>query len=165
MHPGAFEPCTDGHFASSFHHTGGSAQALGVELGVAHTFAVGLEIVQATAGFLGTRYLAADGREQSLEFSGVEFFLPAIRPLPSSWRRETVQSFSEFAQVLFGMKAVDDLYSHRKLIFRDVPDPRSTVAEHDLTERLVETTTPGLTSDALGERRAFGSDICGPSAL
>src|ERR1700741_2537928 len=162
MHPGAFEPCTDGHFASSFHHTGGSAQALGLELGVAHTFAVGLEIVQATAGFLGTRYLAADCREQSLEFSGVEFFLPAIRPLESSWRRETVQSFSEFAQVLFGMKAVDDLPGLWKLIFRDVPDPRSAVAEHDLTGRLVEAATQDLASDALGERRTFGSDVCCP---
>lgn len=165
MHPGAFEPCTDGHFASGFHHARGSAQALGVKLWVAHTFAVGLEIVQATARVLGAGYMPPDGREQSLEFSRVEFFVPAIRPLESSRRSETVQSFSEFAQVLFGMKAVDDLYGLRKLIFRDVPDPGSAVAEHDLTERLVEATTQGLASDALGERRAFGSDVCCPSAL
>jgi hypothetical protein len=51
---------------------------------------------------------------------------------------ETVQSFSEFAQALFGMKAVDDLHGLRKLIFRDIPDRRSAVAEHDLMERLLE---------------------------
>jgi hypothetical protein len=95
--------------------------------------------------------MAPDGCEQSLEFSGVEFFLPAIRPLESSWRRETVQSFSEFTQVLFGMKAVDDLHGLRKLILRDIPDPRSAVAEHDLMERLLEAATQGLASDALGE--------------
>jgi hypothetical protein len=109
--------------------------------------------------------MAPDGCEQSWEFSGVEFFLPAIRPLESSWRRETVQSFSEFAQVLFGMKAVDDLHGLRKLIFRDIPDPRSAVAEHDLVERLLEATTQGLASDALGERRTFGSGIQRGSAF
>jgi hypothetical protein len=159
VHPGAFKTCTDGHFASGFHHAGGSAQALGVKLWVTHTFAVGLEIVQATARVLGAGHMAPDGGEQSLEFSSVEFFLPAIRPLQSSWCRETVQSFSEFAQVLFGMKAVDDLHGLRKLIFRDVPDPRSAVAEHHLAA------TQGLASDALGERRTFGSNVCCPSAL
>ena len=136
-----------------------------MKLWVAHTFAVGLEIVQATARVLGAGYLAPDGLEQSLEFSRVEFFLPAIRPLESSWCRETVQSLSEFAQVLFGMKAVDDLHGLRKLILGDVPDPRSAIAEHDLMERLLEAATQGLASDALGERRPFGSDICDPSAL
>ncbi len=138
---------------------------MGVKLRVAHTFAVGLEIVQATARVRGAGYLAPDGREQSLEFSAVEFFLPAIRPLESSGRREAVQSFSEFAQVLFSMKAVDDLHGLRKLIFRDIPDPRSAVAEHDLTGRLVEATTQGLASDALGERRTLGSNVCCPSTL
>ena len=67
--------------------------------------------------------------------------------------------------MLFGMKAVDDLHGLRKLIFGDVPDPRSAVAEHDLTGRLVEAAAQGLASDALGERRTFGSDVCCPSAL
>jgi hypothetical protein len=37
--------------------------------------------------------------------------------------------FSEITQVLFGMKAVDDLEGFRKLICGDVPDPTSTVTE------------------------------------
>ena len=118
MHAGAFETSADGHLASGFHNAGGSAQAFGVELRVAHTVSVGLEIVKAATCFLGARDLAADGVEQSLEFSGVEFFLPAIRPLESSWRRETVQSFSEFAQVLFGMKA-------EPVVEPRLPEPRN----------------------------------------
>src|SRR5258708_32464030 len=52
MHSGTFEACADGHLASGFHHARGSAQALGVELRVAHAFSVGLEIVEAAAGLL-----------------------------------------------------------------------------------------------------------------
>src|ERR1700747_1171091 len=81
MHPRAFKTCADSHLASGFHNAGGSAQALGVELWVAHTVAVGLEIVQAAACFLGARDLAADGMEQCLKFSGVEFFLSTFCPL------------------------------------------------------------------------------------
>jgi hypothetical protein len=141
VHTCAFEARANGDLASSLDNARGSAQALGVKFRVAHTFSVGLEIVQATARVLGTGYLAPDGREQSLEFPGVEFFLPAIHPLESSWRCGTVQSFSEFAQVLFGMKAVDDLHGLGKLICRDVPDPRSAIAEHDLAGRLLEAAT------------------------
>ena len=42
----------------------------------------------------------------------------------------TVKSFSEIAQVLFGMKAVDDLGGLRKLLFGDVPDPSSPISEY-----------------------------------
>src|SRR5215470_11449795 len=65
MHAGSFETCADGHLASDFHNAGGSAQALGVELGVAHTVSVALEIVQAATCFLRARDLATDGVEQS----------------------------------------------------------------------------------------------------
>jgi hypothetical protein len=63
VHTGAFEARTDGHIASRLHHAGGSAQALGVELRVAHTLAVSLEIVEAAARLLRTRYLVPDGGE------------------------------------------------------------------------------------------------------
>ena len=165
VHPGAFEARADSHLASGLHYASRSAQALGVELWVAHTLAVGLEIMETATSLVGARNLAAEGLEQSPESSGVEFLPPALRPLSSSWGSGTVQSFSEFAQVLFGMKAVDDLHGLRKLIFRDVPDPRSAVAEHDLTGRLIETTSPGLACDARGERRTLGSGVCCPSAL
>jgi len=96
-----------------------------VELWVAHALSIGLEIVQATAGFLGAKNLAADGVEQSLEFSGVQFFLSTFCPFPSAWMSETVQSFSESAQALFGMIAVNDLDGLGKLIVGDVPNPKS----------------------------------------
>ena len=64
MHTYAFEARANGDLATSLDNTRGSAQALGVELRVAHTFSVGLEIVQATARVLGTGYVAPNGREQ-----------------------------------------------------------------------------------------------------
>src|SRR6267154_3159751 len=60
MHSGTFEACADGDLASGLHHASGSAQALGVELRVAHAFSIGLEIMEAAAGLLRTRYLAPD---------------------------------------------------------------------------------------------------------
>src|SRR5882724_8950049 len=124
MHAGAFETCADGHLASGFHNAGGSAQALGVELRVAHTVSVGLEIVKAATCFLRARDLAADGVKQSLEFSGVEFFLPTFCPLRRAWMSEAVESFSEITQVLFGMIAVNNLGGIGKLILGEIPNPK-----------------------------------------
>ena len=45
VHAGTLEPCTDGELAASFHYPGGSAQALRMELWVAHTIAVFTDIV------------------------------------------------------------------------------------------------------------------------
>src|SRR5258707_675200 len=100
MHAGAFETCADGHLASGLHNAGGRAQAFGVQLRVAHMVSVGLEIVKAATCFLRARDLATDGVEQSLEFSGVEFFLPTFCPLRRAWMSEAVESFSEITQVL-----------------------------------------------------------------
>jgi hypothetical protein len=85
VHPGTFKSRANGNLASGLDNAGGSAQALGVELRIAHTLAVGLEIVETTASFLKVGYLAPDGVEQSQEFSGVEFFLPSLRSLSSPW--------------------------------------------------------------------------------
>src|SRR5256885_14918528 len=63
VHPGAFEPRANSHLAPSLDNTGGSAQALRMELRIAHAVSVGLEIVEAAAGLLRTRYLAPDGGE------------------------------------------------------------------------------------------------------
>ena len=105
MHPGAFEACTDGHFASGFHHARGSAQALGVKLWVAHTFAVGLKIVQATARVPQAGYLASDGREQSLNFpvSSSSFRDPPTGKLLC--RRDSYRAFPSSPQGAAGMKA------------------------------------------------------------
>ena len=55
VHPGAFEPRADSHLASGLDNTGGSTQALSVELRIAHAVSVGLEIMEAAAGLLRTR--------------------------------------------------------------------------------------------------------------
>src|SRR5712691_6787045 len=46
-----------------------------------------------------------------------------------------------------------------KLIFRDVPDPRSPVAEHGGTRRLAEAAARRFSPDALGEGRTCGSSV------
>jgi hypothetical protein len=104
---------------------------LGVEFWVAHTVAVGLEIVKAAACFLRARELAADGVEQSLEFSGVEFLLPAFCPLRRARISEAVESFSEITQVLFGMIAVNNLSGIGKLILGEIPNPKGPISEHN----------------------------------
>jgi hypothetical protein len=58
---------------------------------------------------IAARDLAADGVEQSREFSDIEFFLAAFCPLNSPWGGGTVKSFSEITQIFFGMVAVHNL--------------------------------------------------------
>ena len=127
MHTGAFETGGNGHLASGLDHAGGSAQALGVELGIAHTVSIGLEIMETATGLIGARDLATEGVEQSPESSGVEFLFPAVRPLSRSWRSGTVESFSDITQVLLGMIAVHNLGGSGKLIVGDVPNPQGPI--------------------------------------
>jgi hypothetical protein len=121
VHTSAFETRADGKLASGLDHAGGSTQTLGVELGIAHTLSVGLEIMETATRLIGARDLTAEGMEQSPESSGVEFIFPALSPLRSSWRSGTVQSFSDSTQVLFGMIAVHNLGGVGKLSVGDVP--------------------------------------------
>ena len=165
MHPGAFEARANRHLASGLDNTGGSTQALCVEFEIMHAMSVGLEIVEATASFLRAGYLASDGVEQNLEFSGVEFFLPALHPSRSPWGGGAVKSFPEIAQVLLGMETIDDLDGLGKLLFGDIPNPRSAITEHDLTWRLSEAAAHGLALDALGERGRLGSGVGGSSTF
>ncbi len=53
VHSGAFEPRADSHFASGFDHSGGSTQALRMELRIAHAVSVGLKIVETATGVFG----------------------------------------------------------------------------------------------------------------
>src|SRR5580658_2517816 len=59
VHAGALEASSNGNFASRLDHAGRSAEALGVELGVAHTLSVGTEILETAASVFGARNLAA----------------------------------------------------------------------------------------------------------
>jgi hypothetical protein len=63
VHSSAFETCADGHLATGFYYSGGSTQALGVELRVAHPLSVGLKIVETATSLLGAGYLAPDRGE------------------------------------------------------------------------------------------------------
>src|SRR5437660_10776896 len=105
VHAGTFEARANGHCATGLDHAGGGAQALRVELRIAHTLAVGLEIMETATSQIGARDLVADSVEQSWEFSSVEFFLAALCPLRSSWGDGTVESFSKITQIFFGVIA------------------------------------------------------------
>jgi hypothetical protein len=63
------------------------------------------------------------------------------------------------------MEAIDNLEGFGKLLFGNIPDPRGTVSEHDLTMRLAEAATRRLSPDTLGERRSFRGDISCESAF
>ena len=104
---------------------------MGVEFRIAHTFAVGLEIMETATSQIGARDLAAEGVEQSHKFSGIEFLLTAFCPLSSSWGGGTVKSFPDFTQVLFGMIAVHNLGGLGKLVGGDVPNPQGPIPKHD----------------------------------
>ena len=151
MHTSAFETRANGHFASGLDNAGGSAQALGVKLRIAHTLAVGLEITETATSQIGARDLATDGVEQSREFSGVEFFLAAFCPLSRPWGGEAVEIFSDLTQVLFGMIAVHNLGGLWKLIVSDVPNPQGPIPEHDRTSCLAEPAARRFSPDALGK--------------
>jgi len=73
VHTGSFEPRADSHLASGLDNPGGSTQALGMELRIAHAVAVGLEIVETATSVFGVGDLAPNSGEEDPEFSGVEF--------------------------------------------------------------------------------------------
>jgi hypothetical protein len=88
VHSCAFEPRADGYLASGLHNAGGSAQALGVELWVAHTVSVGLEIVKAAAGFLGARDLARMAWSSAWNFPvSSSSFLRSVHCVARGWVR------------------------------------------------------------------------------
>jgi len=120
VHTGAFEARAYGHLASGLDKAGGRAQAMSVELRIAHTLAVGQEIMETATSQIGARNLASDGVEQSSEFFGVEFSLAAFCPLSSPWGGGAVRSFSEITQIFFDMTAVHNLGGTWRLIDSDV---------------------------------------------
>jgi hypothetical protein len=63
MHTGAFETGANRHLTSGLDHSGGSAQTLGLEIGIAHTVTVGLKVMETETRLIGARGLAADRLE------------------------------------------------------------------------------------------------------
>jgi hypothetical protein len=63
VHTGAFETGANRQLTSGLDYSGGSTQTLGVEIGIAHTVAVGLEVMEAAPRFIGARDVAADRLE------------------------------------------------------------------------------------------------------
>src|SRR5260370_38162575 len=97
--------------------------------------------------------------KQSPESSGVEFFLPAFRPLRSARGSRTVQSLCDITHVLFGMIAVHNLGGIGKLIVGDIPNPQGPIPEHDRARRLAEAEARSFSPNALGKRRTCRSGI------
>jgi len=60
--PARFEARANGHFASGLDNARGRAQTLGVEFRIAHTLAIGLEIMETATSQIGARDLAGGGR-------------------------------------------------------------------------------------------------------
>jgi hypothetical protein len=156
VHTGAFEARANGNLASGLDNAGRSAQILDVEFRVTHAMAVGLEIVETTASFLRVGYLAPDGVEQSQEFSGAEFFLPAFCPLSSPWdRKELFRDRSSATWRESGRRSGGP----QETAFRQCSKSKE---HHPLA---LPDGALGLAPDALGERRPFGSGVGCASTL
>jgi len=149
MHAGAFEPRADGHLAARFDDTGGSAQTLLVELGIAHPAAIGFEVVETLPGLRARRDLSGDGPQQSIESSVVEFRVPAFGPLGGAGIGGTVHGLAEVAEVLFGVEAVDDLDRAGEQFVGDVPDPGRVIPQDRSALRAAE-------ADAVSDFRSPG---------
>ena len=81
MHPGPFESCSDGVLASGFHHAGGGAESLGLELGVAHAMSMLSEIGPGRFSLLVMGGLGGEDRKQGLDPAGIEFPTTLLGPL------------------------------------------------------------------------------------
>lgn len=103
--------------------------------------------------------MAAKGSEQCTELSTIEFFMPSFGPLGSAWMCRAIEGFAELAQVLFGVKAIDDLNGLGEQFCSQIPDPGSPVSERNRTRGLRETTALRLAPDALRKGRTFLSDV------
>ena len=98
MHAGALAADADGGLATGFDDTGRGTESGRVELVVAHTGTIGVDVFDALFGF-GMVRLASEGRQQGWEVAGVEFLVTSLLPLLSEWAVGAVDGFGYIPEV------------------------------------------------------------------
>ena len=73
MHPGALETSSDGDFASGFEDSGRGAEALFVELWIAHAVAIAIDVKSASGGIWGVFSMGTERADNGEEFALVQF--------------------------------------------------------------------------------------------
>ena len=165
VHAGALEASADGHLAAGFDDAGGGAETLGVKLGVAHAVTVGLEVVESAAGVFTGGGMAAERRQQSVEAACVQFLMSAFDPCRGARVGGSVESFGQVAEVLLGVKAIDDLPGLGKQFVGDVPNPGCAIAQDHGTRHCGETAARGFAPDPLAKFRALRGGVGSGGAL
>jgi hypothetical protein len=155
VHAGAFEASADGHLAAGLDDSGRGAQALGVEVGVAHAVTVGLEVGQSPASVLAGGSRAADSSQQSVESARVEFLVSPLGPCRGARVGGPLESLGEVAEMLFGGEAIDDLPGLGKQFGGEVPNPGGAITPDHGALHGRETAARGFAPDPLAELRAL----------
>jgi len=153
VHAGALEAGADGDLTASLDHTGGGAEALRLELGVAHAMAIPLEILAALARLVVGRSVGLERPHHGGQIAGVEFDVALVRPLPPQLAGHAIHGFGHGAQVLLGMEAVHDLEGAGTVLVGQIPDPRGAVPQDHAPLGVVKAAARGLAGDAGGEVR------------
>ena len=158
MHPGTFESCADGILASGFHHAGGRAESLDLELGVTHAMSILVEIAPGRFSLSEVEGLGGEDRKQGLDPTGIEFLTTLLGPLLPGLA-VGIQTLGERMESFFGVESIDDLHRLREELAAEVPNPLCSVSEDDLPRCLPETAALGLALQPSSELRKLGVRI------
>ena len=81
MHAGAFETGPDGDFASGFEDAGRGAEALPVELRIAHAVAIAIDVKSAPGSIVAVCGIRTESRDNGAQFAVVQFRATGCCPL------------------------------------------------------------------------------------
>jgi len=119
----------DGLFAAGFHYGGGCAQTGSVELVVAHSVPIRLDVFLALSGLLDGE-VGREGCEHRIKLSSLQFAAAFVRPLFRQVGSRSVDRFENCGKVLVCVEPIDDLDCVGEQLDCDVPYPRRPVAEY-----------------------------------
>ncbi len=121
--------------------------------------AIGVKVVQGPASVFTGGGMAADGSEQSVEATRVEFLMSPLGPGPGVRVGGAVKSLGEVTEMLFGVEAIDDLPGLGKQFVGDVPNPGGAIPQDHGALHLRETAARGLAPDPLAKLRALRGGV------
>jgi len=101
----------------------------------------------------------AQGAEQPLEVSLVQFVAALLRPGCGEVGTGSVDGLGNVVQVFVGVEDIDDLGGVGEVFFGEVPDPRCAVAEDDLSLGPIEAAPACLAHGAAGHRGGLGVGV------
>ena len=160
MHARLFETGSDRHLATGFDHSGGDAESLGPELGIAHPGAVRFQIPDAFPGLLDPGRVDPELGNDRIDLSVVKLRMPFLDPRANPVAFGTEERFSDGPQVFLGMKEVEDLNGFGEVFVHHIPDPESAVGDCDLPGDLLKLAAGGFPKNPLGKLGPLAFGIC-----